>query len=92
MAVCVESYRAWLSTEARTDDITVIVIDVELGRGLRWGASLLHPGLNTRCLQAVGLPAAFCQWRCRHRCLVTMHTAGAQLSWRQPSTVQLHSG
>ena len=46
MAVCVESYRAWLSTEARTDDITVIVIDLELGRGLRWGAgfcTLGHP-------------------------------------------------
>jgi hypothetical protein len=35
MAVCVESYRAWLSTEARTDDITVIIIEFELGRGLR---------------------------------------------------------
>jgi hypothetical protein len=40
MAVCVESYRAWLSTEARTDDITVIVIEVELGRGLRWGTGV----------------------------------------------------
>lgn len=34
MAVCVEAYRAWLSTEARTDDITVIIIEIELGRGL----------------------------------------------------------
>lgn len=34
MAVCVEAYRAWLSTEARTDDITVIVIEFQLSRGL----------------------------------------------------------
>jgi len=36
MAVCVEAYRAWLCTEARTDDITVIIIEFELRRGLTW--------------------------------------------------------
>jgi hypothetical protein len=62
MAVCVESYRAWLSTEARTDDITVIVIDFELGRGLRCGAApRLH--LTTH---AVALHAALCWWHCQH--------------------------
>ena len=34
LAVVVESYKAWLATEARTDDITVIVIEFELGEGL----------------------------------------------------------
>jgi len=34
LAVVVESYKAWLATEARTDDITVIIIQFELGEGL----------------------------------------------------------
>ena len=34
LAVVVESYKAWLATEARTDDITVIVVEFELGEGL----------------------------------------------------------
>ena len=34
LAVVVESYKSWLATEARTDDITVIVIQFELGEGL----------------------------------------------------------
>ena len=64
MAVCVESYRAWLSTEARTDDITVIVIDFELGRGLRWGAGFCTLGHLT--IQAVALHAALCHWHGQH--------------------------
>ena len=34
LALALESYKAWLSTEARTDDITVIVIHFQLGPGL----------------------------------------------------------
>jgi hypothetical protein len=34
LAVVAESYKAWLATEARTDDITVIVVEFELGEGL----------------------------------------------------------
>ena len=40
LAVVVESYKAWLSTEARTDDITVIVVEFELGEGLTCVAKL----------------------------------------------------
>lgn len=34
LALAVESYKAWLSTESRTDDISVIVVHFELGTGL----------------------------------------------------------
>lgn len=38
IAVCVEAYKSWLSSEARTDDITAIVIEVTLGKGLSCAA------------------------------------------------------
>lgn len=34
LALAVESYKAWLGTEARTDDISVIVLHFQLGAGL----------------------------------------------------------
>ena len=40
--MCVEAYHAWLSTEARTDDITVIVIEFTLGKGLTCALSWLR--------------------------------------------------
>ena len=40
IAVCVEAYKSWLTTEARTDDITVIVIEVTLGKGLSCVSSI----------------------------------------------------
>lgn len=34
LALAVDSYKAWLATEARTDDISVIVVHFQLGTGL----------------------------------------------------------
>jgi len=45
LAVVVESYKAWLATEARTDDITVIIIQFELGDGVT--CAFLLPALPT---------------------------------------------
>lgn len=54
MSVCVESYKAWLTTEARTDDITIIVIEVKLGKGLSTPSSP-GPSLSKSPSRASGL-------------------------------------
>lgn len=54
MSVCVESYKAWLSTEARTDDITIIVIEVTLGKD-RSTPSSPHRALAKSASHASGL-------------------------------------
>ncbi len=51
MAVCVEAYRAWLTTEARTDDITVIIVEFQLSRGLTCAHT---PLLLLLCLGSLG--------------------------------------
>lgn len=53
MAVCVESYKAWLTTEARTDDITIIIIEVHLSQGL--SSSPTSPCLMKSSSRASGL-------------------------------------
>ena len=49
LAVVVESYKAWLATEARTDDITVIVVEFELGEGLTCVTTILSELGGCRC-------------------------------------------
>ena len=46
LALAVESYKAWLSTEARTDDISVIVVHFELGTGLTCAPDLSLVGFR----------------------------------------------